>query len=465
MKITIGTVTDRGLNPRRTANEDRLLVLEETGVFLVADGVGGRRAGQVASQTVVDVFQETFSKTSGIEPGVSLEAAIIESNRRVFQESLEVPELEGMATTVVAMVLDGAEAIVGHVGDSRLYRFQDGKLTAETEDHSEVVEAIRAGTISPAMAAYDPLRNVLTRAIGVEPDVEPDIKTIQLVEGIRLLLCSDGITKHIPDTSLSEILSSEFHPQEICDLLKAQCYREGADDNLTAVVVDFGETNYRSIEASTASLPPPAASRIEVDLRPHSHPAVPPPATREEATSKVAQSSVAQGLPDAARPNLLRNAVVLLLVVVLGILIGRYYDVVQAWVMGDLIGSSANAQNQPGTVAPPAPPPDPDLAAARVLFEEKRFEKARDQLAELIRRSPENAEYRFWHGRSELELKNYSEAITDLNEAARLNRNLPEVFEHLARAYGAIGDRRNMEESLRKGRDLNVGSSTAGGGK
>jgi serine/threonine protein phosphatase PrpC len=460
MKITVGTVTDRGL--KRTANEDRILALEEPGVFLVADGVGGRRAGQVASQTVTDVFEETFSKSSQADRIVSLEAAIIESNRRIFQESLEVPELEGMATTVVALVVDGDLAIVGHVGDSRLYRFQDGKLTAETEDHNEVVQAVRAGTISPAMAAHDPLRNVLTRAIGAEPDVEPDIKTIALAEGSRFLLCSDGITKLISDASLCEILSSEFHPQEICDLLKAQCYREGADDNLSAIVVDFGEFVYRSIDASTASFSPAAPSRIEVELRPNSSPTSPSPATSVTSTASPAESPIEPREKPSQPQHVFRNILVLLAVVAIGILIGRYYGKAQAWVMEDVIGS-ASPQSTAGTVVPQ--PPDPDLAAARVLFEERRFEKAREQLSELIRRSPENAEYRFWHGRSEYELKNYTEAIADLNEAARLDKDLPDVYEHLARAYGAIGDRRNMEESLRRGRSLNAGGSTGSGGK
>jgi tetratricopeptide (TPR) repeat protein len=146
----------------------------------------------------------------------------------------------------------------------------------------------------------------------------------------------------------------------------------------------------------------------------------------------------------------LRNLGLLLAVVVVGILIGRYYDRAQTWVMSDLVGGGATPQTQPGQSSPAAP--DPDLAAARVLFEERRYEKARDQLAELIRRTPENAEYRLWRGRSEYELKNYAEAITDLNEAARLDQNLPDVYEHLAartaqlvivvtwrRAFGAHG--------------------------
>ncbi|MEP7274160.1 MAG: protein phosphatase 2C domain-containing protein, partial [Acidobacteriota bacterium] len=208
MKLTFGAVTDRGLNPKRAANEDRFLVLEQSGLYLVADGVGGRKGGQVASQTVVDVFTEMFAKTRVADVALTVEAAVIESNRRIFEGSVASSELEGMATTVVVLAVDGEEAIIGHVGDSRVYRFERGALHRDTEDHSEVGEAVRAGVISAAMAARDPMRNVLTRAVGAEPDVEGDFKSIPLSQGTRFLLCSDGITRHLTDASLSDLLSS-----------------------------------------------------------------------------------------------------------------------------------------------------------------------------------------------------------------------------------------------------------------
>jgi predicted Zn-dependent protease len=132
-------------------------------------------------------------------------------------------------------------------------------------------------------------------------------------------------------------------------------------------------------------------------------------------------------------------------VVLAGFAVGRYYEQVYIWISG---GAPVSGRADPGVV--PSDQSDPELAAARVLFEEKRFEKAREQLMELVRRNPENAGYRFWLGRTDYELKSYPDAIRNLNEAARLDARMPDVYRHLARAYEAIGDRRNMEESLRR---------------
>lgn len=401
MKFTFGTVTDRGLNPKRAANEDRFLVLEERGLFLVADGVGGRRGGQVASQTVVDVFAETFAGPPKLDVRLALEAAIVEANRRVFQKSIASADLEGMATTIVALAVDGRGVVIGHVGDSRLYRFEGGLLSALTEDHSEVVEAVRAGIISAAMAAYDPMRNVLTRAVGAEPDVEADFKTVSLTDGVRFLLCSDGVTRHISDKNLEEILASPFHPARICEVLKQRCYAAGAEDNLTAIVVDFGELRYLNAEAPSAESPNATAqgTRIEVDFR------VPvettnAPADRAE-NVRTKQSSPPRNKSGTAG-RVLRNGFVLLALVILGIAIGRYYDSARSWMTQGWSG--LDSSDRPGRVGVSPPAVDPDLAAARVLFDEKRFDKARDQLTELKRRSPENAEYHFWHGLAEYEL-------------------------------------------------------------
>src|SRR5438105_6603254 len=147
LKLTFGTVTDRGLNQKRVANEDRLLALPEGGLFLVADGVGGRRGGQVASQTVVDIFTENFSTRPRGELLAMLKQTIARCNQSIHEASTEVAELEGMATTVALLAVDGTRAIIGHVGDSRVYRFDGSQLLCETEDHSEVAEAMRSGTL------------------------------------------------------------------------------------------------------------------------------------------------------------------------------------------------------------------------------------------------------------------------------------------------------------------------------
>lgn len=440
MKVTVGTVTDRGLNPKRAHNEDRFLVIEERGLFLVADGVGGRRGGQVASQAVVDVFKETFAKRPGLGVAVALEAAIIESNRRIFETSIANADLEGMATTLAVLALDGTQAVLGHVGDSRIYQLSDGSLTRETEDHSEVNEAVRAGVISAAMAAHDPLRNVLTRAIGVDPDVEPDVKTIRIEPGSRFLLCSDGITRHIPDATLEGLLDGSHHPQQVCEILRDHCFERGAEDNLTAVVVDFGERTYIQSDVPKPPVFVSPARRIEVDVR-----------SQDESRPSSETASVPAEVPaprsSRGGSHVVRNGLILMAVIVIGIAIGRYYDTIRSWVDQSL----ARVEGTPSPTPGPVPAAlDPELAAARVLFEEQRFEKARDQLNELVRRSPDRADYHYWLGLTSIELKEYEGAIRELNEAVRLDDRLPGVHGHLARAYKAVGDRRKMEESLRR---------------
>ena len=442
MKFTVGTVTDRGLNPKRTANEDRLLALPERGLFLVADGVGGRRGGQVASQTAVDIFEATFAEpaTDGVLDAVR--GAVIECNRRIFDASLSKAELQGMATTLAVLAVNGSQGVIGHVGDSRVYRHEGGTLFRETEDHSEVNEALRAGVITAAMAAHDPRRNVLTRALGAELDVEPDFKTIQLREGARFLLCSDGITRHIKDEELQELLGVDQHPAALCERLKEMCYAGGAEDNLTGIIVDLGARQYRAVEVVAQSSAPPVqtGTRIEVAFRAPTEPAETGPAATAEAPKKVAN-----GRSTGRFGREFKRILIGLVVVLAGFAVGRYYEQVYIWLTGN---SGVSGRADPGVV--PSDQSDPELAAARVLFEEKRFEKAREQLIELVRRNPENAGYRFWLGRTDYELKSYSDAIRNLNEAARLDARMPDVYRHLARAYEAIGDRRNMEESLRR---------------
>lgn len=454
MKLTVGTITDRGLNPKRTANEDRLLALPERGLFLVADGVGGRRAGQVASQAVVDVFSEIFAGNAKAEPRVLLEAAIIESNRRIFAASVEDPELSGMATTLVALALDGAEMVIAHVGDSRIYRFERGAIHIETEDHSEINEAVRAGLLSPALAAQDHRRNVITRALGVESEVEADYKTITPGAGARFLLCSDGITRHIPDVELESLLAHDAYPQEICRRLKELCFERGAEDNLTAVVVDLGSITYhqgvREDDAASAVNGTTATpgSRIEVDWRAAS--AAANPATGpQEPKAKTSTRPVEASTPKR-RKGLIGWLIVLLLVTG-AFVFGRYSDTVSAWAGAQLV--QLGLRQPPVDPGNPAPT-DPDLAAARVLFEEQRYEKAREQLTALAARSPEKAEIHYLLGRASLELKNYPEAIRELNEAARIDAALPDVYRYLAQAYEGIGDRRMKEESLRRAGSL-----------
>jgi protein phosphatase len=147
-----------------------------------------------------------------------------------------------MATTIVALHVKDNIATIGHVGDSRLYRLTpDGVLHRETEDHSIVEEEVRAGRMTPEQAANHPSKNVISRALGAEQGVEVDMKTMEVEDGTEFLLCSDGITRHVPDNELRQLLVVSNSLDEVCNELKRRCYERGAEDNLTVVVVRVGE--------------------------------------------------------------------------------------------------------------------------------------------------------------------------------------------------------------------------------
>ena len=242
-KIQVGSITDRGLSEKRPANEDSLLADPERGIFVVCDGVGGADAGEVASQAAVDILNEAFRNKPGDGEDVEdlMELAIQRANISIHQMAAEQPRVSMMATTVVALHLDGSKATIGHVGDSRLYRLSpEGQLVRETEDHSIVEEEVRAGRMTPEQAANHPSKNVISRALGAEESVEADMKTIEVGEGNAFLLCTDGITRHIPDHELRELLQSGRSPEATCAEMKKRCYQRGAEDNLTAVIVQLG---------------------------------------------------------------------------------------------------------------------------------------------------------------------------------------------------------------------------------
>lgn len=243
VKIVSAAVTDRGLSQKRPLNEDSFLADAERRIFAVADGVGGAQAGEVASQTAMEVLDEAFRhQEKGVDVEDLMEIAIQRANSSIHRMAREHPKLQMMATTIVVLHLDGHIATIGHVGDSRLYRLTpDGKLHRETRDHSVVEEEVRAGRMTPAQAAHHPSRNVISRALGAEEGVEVDMKTIEVTDGTAFLLCSDGITRHLPDNELTELLDREQDLDSICAEMKRLCYERGAEDNLTAVIVRVGE--------------------------------------------------------------------------------------------------------------------------------------------------------------------------------------------------------------------------------
>lgn len=244
-EIISASISDRGLSEKRPQNEDSFTELPEYGIFAVADGVGGAQAGDVASQMAMEILSEAVINRAGSsDPEDLFRVAIDHANRSIFQMASDLPQLASMATTIVALQLNGNIATIAHVGDSRLYRFSPaGELFRETQDHSVVEEEVRAGRMTPEEALVHPSRNVISRAVGAESTVDIDLKTMMVEPNTTFLLCSDGITRHVGDAELSEIFSSGAQPQLICEHLKELCFSRGAEDNLTAVIVrTFAET-------------------------------------------------------------------------------------------------------------------------------------------------------------------------------------------------------------------------------
>ena len=368
-KIRVASVSDRGLSEKRPMNEDSFLADAGRCIFVVADGVGGADAGEIASQKAVEVLDEAFSNkvTDGEDVEDLMELAIQRANSSIHQMAAEDPRTSMMATTVVALHLDGSRATIGHVGDSRLYRLSpDGKLLRETDDHSIVEEEVRAGRMTPEQAANHPSKNVISRALGAEPLVEVDMKTIEVGEGNTFLLCTDGITRHIPDNELRELLLSGGGPEAICAEMKNRCYQRGAEDNLTAVIVQLGAPGSGVIDdertvsneryEAAASAPPAITPPTEARLTPPSRIAFPAPGATQPimSTARVAVSAPSRGGRSA-----LRFFVFLLF---LGVAAGAFYAGMK-YQQGQLF-SSQRAASQP------SPTPALDSAAA---FAQKRL--------------------------------------------------------------------------------------------
>jgi serine/threonine protein phosphatase PrpC len=294
--LNSAVVSDRGLSEKRPLNEDSFLADPQRRIFAVADGVGGAQAGEVASQTAMEVLDEAFRhQETDADIEDLMEIAIQRANNSIFRMAQEHPKLSMMATTVVALHLDGRTATIGHVGDSRLYRLTpDGQLHRETRDHSVVEEEVRAGRMTREQAANHPSRNVISRALGAETDVEVDLKTIEVEDGTAFLLCSDGITRHIPDDEIKELLLSGQDIDEVCAEMKKRCYERGAEDNLTAVIVRVGDLERTispedaSEDATLIATRPALAATMSGDTAPTQ----PATAATAAASSATASSSV-----------------------------------------------------------------------------------------------------------------------------------------------------------------------------
>ena len=229
MKIEVGSATDIGRVRER--NEDSVLV--DPPLYVVADGMGGHRGGQVASQVALETMEELATEGPG-----SLAEHVRRANRAVWDRSVEDERLSGMGTTLTAARIDGASALIAHVGDSRAYLLRDGMLRQLTTDHTLVDRMVKSGEITEAEAEVHPHKNVLTRALGTDEQVEVDEDSIALVDGDRLMICSDGLTGMVTEDQIQAILENSDHPQQAADRLVKAANRAGGIDNISVVVLD-----------------------------------------------------------------------------------------------------------------------------------------------------------------------------------------------------------------------------------
>jgi PPM family protein phosphatase len=255
--LNSASVTDRGLSKKRPENQDSHIDIPEKGIFAVADGVGGGQAGEVASQMAMEVLQDAFSNYhEGLDAEELMKSAIQKANASIFQMSHELPKLTSMATTIVAVHLEGNIATIGHVGDSRLYRLDSrGNLFRETNDHSMVEEEVRAGRMTVAQAQNHPSKNIISRALGAEQTVNVEVKTIMFDAQSTFLLCSDGVTRHLADHELREIMLTCSSPLDACREMKNLCFSRGAEDNLTAIAIKIEGSNTIEIDETTVARP------------------------------------------------------------------------------------------------------------------------------------------------------------------------------------------------------------------
>ena len=250
MRITSCGMTDVGL--KRGHNEDNYLVNEELNLFVVADGMGGHAGGEYASAIAVSTVEEVVTDMQ-LQGDFSVEGddpvelarervryAIRLAGKRIFEKARQDSEFYGMGTTAVCLMVDGPNAYIAHVGDSRVYLVRDGRAEQLTEDHSLVNEKIKAGLITAEEAKHHKMRNVITRSLGYQEDVEVDVQVRAVRRGDRFLLCSDGLCNYLELDEVAHYLR-KYPPQEAARRMIDHACERGGDDNITAVIARIEE--------------------------------------------------------------------------------------------------------------------------------------------------------------------------------------------------------------------------------
>jgi len=238
MRISCAGNTDVGVV--RSGNEDSFLLDCSRGLFIVADGMGGHAAGEVASEMAVRIIADQLGSMRGMSDGEAagkMRDAIRKANAEIYERTLAEHDKRGMGTTTTVMVLFSRRYLIGQVGDSRAYLLREGDFLQLTKDHSYVQEQVDAGLLTPEQARTHPYSNVITRCVGANEDVAPDIYFGNLEQGDRVLLASDGLTGMLEDQQIAEIMTGEGDPEVAVNKMINDANRRGGLDNITAIVV------------------------------------------------------------------------------------------------------------------------------------------------------------------------------------------------------------------------------------
>lgn len=237
MPLAAYGVTHQG---RRSSNEDAWLVDLNLGLLVVADGMGGHNAGEVASALAVKVIREVFVSSGDSSGEAVLVHAIQSANERILAAATEQPAHSGMGTTVVAVAIVDDHAFYTSVGDSRVYLWRSGRLTQLTRDDSWLAETLDGAAEQPQDIGTHPMRHVLTKVVGLRPELEATVSECTLAAGDALLLCSDGVHGAVPHELLASMLSSQKTVEEVAQNVVRSAINRGATDNVTAVVARMG---------------------------------------------------------------------------------------------------------------------------------------------------------------------------------------------------------------------------------
>ena len=251
MHLAVAARTDTGR--MRRGNEDNLHAdaNEYRGLFIVADGMGGHAAGEIASQMAVDVLAAELAGVNDLtagEAGQKLSEALKLANRTVYQRTTRELEKSGMGSTASALLISDTHYLIGHVGDSRIYRVRNGEMQQLTRDHSLVQEQVDAGLITAEQARHHPQSNVITCCIGMSGDIDPDVIAGETKVGDVFLLASDGLTGMVEDKRLLQLLQSRASPERIVNAMISDANNNGGIDNITAIVVQVvtADTRFRT---------------------------------------------------------------------------------------------------------------------------------------------------------------------------------------------------------------------------